>query len=220
MIRPQQGSPNRPTSLDSQPVSYLVARDRFLTRFPDSEDELIHYYADIGRYVLDRWQAEERDRVEGAPLDELATDCRWDECTEKHLRDLSTEVGVAYRTHVRRARVLSLLADWRAKAGSLATILQGVGWFLMEAWRGFVGAIGILIFGLLLVWIAPNVTKNLRSVVDDTLPKETRPEPLVARCSEIIRTVTSRGRTLPHEAPLIRDCRAVIHEAEGAPVAP
>jgi hypothetical protein len=150
-----------------------VARDRFLTRFPKAEDDLIRYYADIGRYVLDRWQAEELERDEGRPLDEAKTDCRWDECSEKHLRDLSTEVGIAYQQHLRRARVAALVGTWWADFKPVHGAIKFLVWVISEGVRGFVGAVGILVIGLIILNMAPSIGKAVRSALDDAFPAET-----------------------------------------------
>lgn len=167
----------QPQTNDSAPVSYLEARDRFLSRFPKkpSEEKLLRYYAEVGRYVLDRWHAEERDRPDGQPFNEAETDCRWDECTEKHLRDLSIEVVTAHTMAIRQARIRSLVAEVLSSVRPISGFLRFANWVVMESVRGFVGAIGILAFGLLLVWLAPPLTRTIRSVVDDLAPEATRP---------------------------------------------
>lgn len=175
MTRRPKGSPKPPSAKDSVPVPYSVARDRMLARFPKSDDDLIPYYADIGRYVLDRWQAEERDRPEGAPFDEAATDARWDEITEKQLRDLSTEVGVAYQEHIRHKRARAFVAQWYSRISPVARICRAIAWLFMESFRGFLGAIGVLLFGYLLLSMYPSVVRSVRGVLDDALPTETRP---------------------------------------------
>lgn len=162
-----KGSPTVPSSQDSIPVTYLAARERFLSRIPEKEDGLIPYYADVGRYVVDRWQAEERDRKEGQALDEAVTDCRWDECTEKHLRDLSTEVGVAYQLHIRQERVRSLAVQFGSQLKPISLAARFLGWFLRESSGAIAGLVGILLFGVALVYFFPGVTQSARGNLED-----------------------------------------------------
>ena len=41
--------------------------------------------------------------------------------------------------------------------------------------KGFVSSIGLLLFGLLLVWVAPSLVKSVRGAMDKTLPEQTSP---------------------------------------------
>jgi len=66
---------------DNAPVSYLAIRDRFLARFVEPEADAQHLI-EIGRFVVDRWMAEERLREQGGKINEQETDKLWDECTE------------------------------------------------------------------------------------------------------------------------------------------
>ncbi|MDB5726719.1 MAG: hypothetical protein JWQ16_3473 [Novosphingobium sp.] len=159
-------------------VSYLDIRDRFLARLPDEEQnrrDTLDIYVSVGRFVVDRWLAEEIDRPDGGQLNEQASWGRWDQCTEKHLRDLRSEAVGMLNVEVQKGPVFGFVRAAFQRLDALKTFAVVVAWTAKEAVRGFVGAIGLLIFGLLLVWLAPHVAKVLRSTADDALPADTRP---------------------------------------------
>lgn len=166
---------NQRTANDAALVEYQQVRDRFLARIPERDSEQLEHYVAIGYFVLDRWMAEELDRVPGQPLDEQACWDRWDQCSEKHIRDMRTEAKELVEREVSRRRVRSLLGDWGRKAEPVRGFASVLSWTGMEMLRGFVGAIGLLLFGLLFVWLAPSVVKSVRGAIDDSLPAETRP---------------------------------------------
>lgn len=168
-------SPPRPSSSDANQVTYLAVRDRFLSAVPTSSDGDVKFFMEIGRFVLDRWQAEELTRNSGAPLVESASDHLWSQCTEKHLRDLRTEVGITYEQHIHVARMETISREILSKIDVLQAPARFLSWHISTAYQGFIGAIGLLIFGLLFVWIAPSITKTVRATLDDTLPADTRP---------------------------------------------
>lgn len=159
---------------DNAPVSYLAIRDRFLARFVEPEADAQHLI-EIGRFVVDRWMAEERLREQGGKLNEQETDKFWDECTEAHLRNLSAE-AIAIFNNAATNRWKRAVADTiKTKFHPVAGAIKILGWIVLTATQGFVSAIGLIAFGLLFVWAAPSITKSVRSAIDDTLPKETRP---------------------------------------------
>jgi len=41
--------------------------------------------------------------------------------------------------------------------------------------EGFVGGIGLVVLGLLFVWLAPHIVKDIRGAFDDALPEATSP---------------------------------------------
>jgi len=160
---------------DAAIVPYHEIRDRFLARDPDDDADRLDLYVEIGRFVHDRWLAEELDREQGKPFDEHACWDRWDQCTEKHLRDLRTEASKLVEDELKKGRTLAFVGDWLARWEPLRSASSVVSWVWWEALRGFVGALGLLAFGLLIVWLMPNVAKSIRSAVNDNLPVETRP---------------------------------------------
>jgi hypothetical protein len=130
----------------------------------------------VGRFVEDRWLAEERMRKPGEALDEDASWNLWDECSEKHLRGLRTEAAELLQCEIRSRRARSLAAEFWQKVEPLNAAAKVLAWIVIEAARGFVAAIGLVAFGLLIVWAAPKVAKSVRAAVDDNLPADTRPD--------------------------------------------
>ena len=57
----------------------------------------------------------------------------------------------------------------------MSSLIGALSWTVRETFKGFVGAIGILLFGLIIVWLAPHITKAVRAAADDALPADTRP---------------------------------------------
>lgn len=160
---------------DAKLVPYPEARDRFLARLGDTDAALLESYAAVGRFVVDRWLAEELKRPDGQDLDEQACWDVWDQCTEKHLRDLRTEAQQLLQSELKKGRVSAYVADWGRRAEPVRWLMTGLSWLARETAKGFVGAIGILLFGLLIVWLAPHIAKSIRSTINDNLPAETRP---------------------------------------------
>ena len=50
-----------------------------------------------------------------------------------------------------------------------------VRWTVVEAWKGFIAAIFIVIASLLILWMAPGFIKSVRKLVNDVLPEDTQP---------------------------------------------
>ena len=125
----------------------------------------------MGRYVHHCWLSEERDRKPGEPLDEDACKPLWDECSERDLINLRSEALVELRTYRRR----KLMQDIRAAFASLEAAWKVLIWTVKTMVEGFVAGIGLIILGLVFVWLAPNVAKAIRSALDDTLPASTSP---------------------------------------------
>lgn len=142
---------------------------------PQDDAGWLDRYVAVGVFVVDRWLAEELDRIEGQPLDEQACWARWDQCSEKHLRDLRTEASQLVAEEITQRRLRTLAEEWLHRIEPGKNIISGLSWLFMEAFRGFIGGIGLLIFGLLIVWAAPRIARSVRSAVDDTLPASTRP---------------------------------------------
>lgn len=168
----------KPGANDAALVPYPEVRDRFLSRLPDDETKRLDTYVAVGRFVVDRWMAEELDRLDGAPLDEHACWERWDQCSEKHLRDLRFEASSLLKGQIAKGRVGAFVADWLSRIEPLASFFKGLSWVWWEAVRGFVGAVGLLVFGLMVAWLLPGIARSIRSAVDDSLPVTTRPADL------------------------------------------
>jgi hypothetical protein len=163
-------------SNDAALVPYPEIRDRFLARMPDDDNAaLLEQYVAIGRFVVDRWSAEELDRMDGEPLDEAACWDRWDQCSEKHLRDLRTEAKQLLDSQMREHRAGAFIRAWARRSEPMRGIIAGLSWFAKEAMRGFVAGVGLLLFGLMIAWLAPSITRAVRSAVDEALPHDTRP---------------------------------------------
>ena len=69
MNTPGKGS-YRPNPQEQAKVPYSQIRDRFLTSYNDTDD--VEWLIEVGRYVQDRWMAEELSRTVGQPWDVLA----------------------------------------------------------------------------------------------------------------------------------------------------
>lgn len=135
----------------------------------------MRYFTEIGLFVFDRWQQIADDHADGDVIDEIACDHRWDECTEQDLHNFKRRSNDLVKSEVKRLRALAFAQYWASRLDSISSVAKGVNWFLMEAFRGFVGAIGILIFGLLFLYAAPSVSKAFRAAIDDLAPQATRP---------------------------------------------
>jgi hypothetical protein len=118
------------------------------------------------------WLAEEDRREPGAQLDEKAVWEVWDDCSERELRTLRAEAGVALRKW--RLRVaLQIIGEWFHSGGWVGAAFRWTGRTLFE---GFVGGIGLIVLGLLFVLLAPHAAKSIRSALDDALPTVTQPD--------------------------------------------
>ena len=133
------------------------------------------YFIEIGLFVFDRWQQIADDHADGAEIDESACDQRWDECTEQNLGEFKRRANEMVRAEVKRQRAIAFVQQWVAKLAPVSDIAKAANWVFMEAFRGFIGAIGILIFGLLFLYVAPSASKAFRTIIDDIAPRETRP---------------------------------------------
>lgn len=175
--RGSQRGADRPTSEDHNKVTYKEARDRFLTRLDEDNLDDILWLVEVGRYVQHYWLAEEAAR-QNATDEEEFNDREgkyldlWDEGNEKTFRDLRTEAGVKLARYWRNKRAIATV-EWAAR---LPPWLHGIGWLSKEAFRGFVGGIGLIALGLLIVTVAPRLATSLRTIVDDALPTDTRPD--------------------------------------------
>jgi hypothetical protein len=172
--RPRRPKP-RAGANDAKMVPYPDIRDRFLARLEDDDASRLESYVAIGRFIVDRWLAEELTRPDGQQLDEQGCWELWDQCSEKHLRDLRTEAAQLLAKELRKGRLFAFVRDWGGRMEPLKSVFSVLSWVWWEALRGFVGAIGILLFGLAIVWLRPGIARSLRSLVNDSLPADTQP---------------------------------------------
>jgi hypothetical protein len=139
---------------------------------------------EVGLFVQSCWLREENARVPGEPLDEDALWEYWDKCSEKELRDLRTQARLLVQNKLQERRTRAFVETFRKNIQPARDLIRFGSWFAKEVLRGFVGALGIVLMGLLFVWLAPNITKALRNTVDDMLPHHTQPEYKPAPASE------------------------------------
>ena len=111
-----------PTAAEQAKVSYLDVRDQFLAI--SNEGEYAEWLAKVGRYVHDRWLAEELTRTPGQPLDEEACKHLWDECSRKNLTDLQGEALVNL-TDYRQRKVLASLGGLLTRGGRRVPVALG-----------------------------------------------------------------------------------------------
>ena len=128
------------------------------------------WLVEVGRFLEDRWLAEETLREEGEPLDENATWPLWDQCTEKYLRDLRTEARQLLQRDLRRGRLAAVTRNWATKVAPLHAFTNGMAWTLAVAGKAIVGAISVIAFGLFMLWLFPGLTNTARSTFDRIFP--------------------------------------------------
>jgi hypothetical protein len=153
-------------------LKYEAVRDHFLTEAPQTDEEALDFFVHLGMYIYGRWQSISADAERGETVDEDSSK-RWDDCTDSEFEEIRERAEGLIDREVARRRVTTFIASLLKKPWD--KIAAALGWTVMTAVEGFVGAIGILLFGLVVVWVAPHITKSIRSAMDDVLPKETRP---------------------------------------------
>jgi len=160
-------------------LSYNDIRDQFLAELPKTAQEELEYFTRIGMFVFYRWQAIASDHAQGETIDEGACDHRWDECTEQNLTNIREDARELIGEEVGRQRAFAFVVAWFRRIEPIRAVSGKVEWVLMRIWEHFVGAIGLLAFGLIFVWLAPQVARHLRTTSDEMLPAETRPQDLM-----------------------------------------
>jgi hypothetical protein len=115
---------------------------------------------------------EEQGRA-GAVLDEALVWEKWDECSERDLRELRQDALVKLHGYGVR-RLWADVCDWFRENG-FATFLRALGWTLQTMLAGFIGGIGLILLGLIVETIEPRLVRSLRGAVDDALPARTSP---------------------------------------------
>jgi hypothetical protein len=123
-----------------------------------------------GRFVEDRWLAEERVRLKDQPLDEQATWALWDQCTAGDLDRLQRESHDALKTYVRNQSLAAAVQTLTGAIRPVERVLSAVGWIIKEAWRGLIAGLGLIVLGYLLVQLASPLAKTVRAAVDDAFP--------------------------------------------------
>lgn len=163
----------QPTAADQTVVPYLKVRDRFLEAV-DTTDEIV-WLVGVGRFVQDRWLAEEACRSEGQELDENEVWHVWDQCTEKHLRDLRAEAGIALKDYARQ-RWGVWFQHWATETFKpMKALVVAATWIFWQLLRGVVSGIALILLGLILVALAPDVVQRARGAADAMLPESTQP---------------------------------------------
>lgn len=165
------GRQKRPSAKDARAVPYPEVRDRFLTA--SQRTSRVAWLVEVGRFVEDRWLAEEAARCPGQPLDEEACWDLWDQCSEKYLRDLRTEARTLLQGELRRRRIAALVANWRGNAQPLKMASAAAAWVFAQWGKAVAGAIGVILFGWLMISLFPSLVYSFRSSVDKLLLPET-----------------------------------------------
>lgn len=157
---------------DHAVVPYLKTRDRFLEA-ADKTDH-IEWLVAVGRFVQDRWLAEEATRKDGEDLDEHGCWPLWDQCTEKQIRDLRSEAGIALKAYVKRNGLIAI-TDYAARTFKpVKALLVALNWIFWQFLRGIVSGIAIILLGMALAAMFPDVVKRARGMADSLLPEATR----------------------------------------------
>ncbi len=159
---------DRGSAKDHSLAKYQEVRERFLSTLDKTDD--LQWLVEVGSFVRDRWQAEENERAPNAPLDEEKSWHLWDECSEGHLRELRANAELEVKAYLKRRRARAFISSVVEQTKPVHDILKIAAWLLTEIVRGFVGALGLLLFGFILVVFFPGVVHLLRSTLIDMLP--------------------------------------------------
>jgi hypothetical protein len=143
-------------------------RDRLLAA--SEETDRIAWLVEVGRFVEDRWLAEEQARRPGEALDEDELWDLWDECSEKYLRDLRTEARELLREELRKRRARAFASERLSAIEPISAVASGIAWVFGQMFRAVVGAIGVVAFGLLLVTLYPRLVQSIHSTFDRAFP--------------------------------------------------
>lgn len=142
-----------PDPKDRERIDYLTIRDRFLTA--SKEADYVEWLCQVGYFVHRCWVAEEATRRGDEPLDERACWELWDDCTEHEYRGLREDALDELRGYGARR----LWADLRFELGKAIPEKAGAGvsWTLKTMGEHIVGVTGLVLFTLLLAWLAPQI---------------------------------------------------------------
>ena len=153
-------------------ISYDDARIRFLAKVPRGGKEELEYFTRLGMFIFFRWQAIQDDATATSrPFDDNSV--RWDECSLREYANIQADARELIKSEVSR-RCLANVAKWLLRE-KLGKISRNAGWVGMTIWEHFVGAFGLLLFGLLFVLAKPYVAREIREAFNELLPEQTSP---------------------------------------------
>lgn len=132
---------------------------------------------EVGRYVQHCWLAEEHERRENPDknLTEIELFHLWDQCNEVQFDDICAKARAELDDYTRRRTATVFRAALRRRLKPIRWLTTLIVFFLRESAAGFVGAIGLLLFGTLLLLLQPKMVKELRQLLDNLLPVATQP---------------------------------------------
>lgn len=132
---------------------------------------------EVGRYVQHCWLAEEHERQKNPEKGLAETDLfhLWDQCNEVQFEDICVKAREELAAYSQRQTATVIRTAIRRRIKPLKWLTSTVVFVLRESASGFVGGIGLLIFGTLLLLMQPQMVKALRGVLDDLLPAATQP---------------------------------------------
>lgn len=168
--------PARASEADHERLEYPTIRDQFLASYREAKDEAV-WLVEVGKFVQHCWLAEEHERHKSgtSELDEIKLWHCWDQCSQGQLEDIRTKAALALDEHARKVAVQSLLRTTASRIKPIGWLVQSLSWVSKEVVRGFVGGVGLILLGLLFVWVAPHLAKCIRHALDEALPVSTQP---------------------------------------------
>ena len=166
-----------PGGASTKRLPYDHIRDQFLAEIPLTAEEELHYFTRIGMFVFDRWQAIADDHPDNTPIDEAAHDARWDECTQRQLDGIRKEARALIAKEVGRQRALAFAKRWAGSLKDIRWLWKGTSWIVWRMWEAFIGAVGLVLFGIMMISLAPSLRQEIRSEVDRWFPLDEPPQP-------------------------------------------
>ena len=165
--------PASPAGPGNQRVPYAEIRDGFLGEYPKNATESLEYFTRIGMYVFRSWQAVAADHAKGAVIDEKACDHRWDECTDADLEAIGTAASALIKDEISRRRARAFVKQyWETSDNKAVLVWRGLGWLFFKWWEAFVGAVGLVIIGGILIVAMPQLTRDVLSALHQILPAD------------------------------------------------
>jgi hypothetical protein len=156
-------------------VPYKDVRDQFLATADTkrSNADEAAYFAQIGLFVFDRWQQIAADYGDGEDIDEEKSDARWDECTSKDVDGYRQQAATLIQNVAEKDGASAFLRTlWKNHMGWMV-LLNTLAWIAKTVAAAIVGAIGLILFGTLLLSLAPTLAQSVRSTLDDFIPLAT-----------------------------------------------
>lgn len=164
---------------DHAKMDYPDIRDLFLAGM-NSEKHEVEWLVKVGAFVQHCWLAEEHER--SCHPDKVLTEQDlwhvWDRCTKGQFEMMSAKALDDLAQYRRKRNVQDFMMGLAERFAPLRLVAQGVAWFFMQAWKGFVGGFGLILLSLLLLLLQPNIVKKVRSALDGLLPAATQPAAL------------------------------------------